>query len=74
MNVHDALRSDSVSPLDVGKQIKKKGTEDNPAVTVSRPEGGNPVVKKASEIHVFEDGEEVPKNEKVSTAASESKK
>lgn len=56
-----------------GKQVKKNGTEDNPAVTVSRPEGGNPVVKRASELHVFEDGEEVPKNEKVPTAAQAKK-
>lgn len=56
-----------------GKEIKKKGTEDNPAVKISRPEGGNPVIKRASELHVFEDGEEVPKNEKVGTAAQAKK-
>lgn len=34
---------------------------------VGRPEGGNPVIKKASELHVFRDGESVPKNEHVAT-------
>jgi hypothetical protein len=50
-----------------GKTITRKGTEDNPAVKVGRPEGGNPVIKKASELHVFDEGEEIPKNEKVPT-------
>lgn len=50
-----------------GKTITRKGDEENPAVKVGRPEGGNPVIKKASELHTFEDGEEIPKNEKVPT-------
>ena len=39
-----------------GKEITRKGTEDNPAVTVENDKpGGNPVIKKASELHVFKE-------------------
>ncbi len=39
-----------------GKEIKRKGTEDNPAVVVSNDKpGGNPVIKKASELHTFKE-------------------
>ena len=39
-----------------GKEIKRKGTEENPAVVVSNDKsGGNPVIKKASELHTFKE-------------------
>ena len=39
-----------------GKEIKRKGTEDNPAVVVNNDKpGGNPVIKKASELHTFQE-------------------
>jgi len=51
-----------------GKEITRKGTEDNPAVVVENDKpGGNPVIKKASELHTFKEGEEIPKSEKVET-------
>ncbi|KAI8824186.1 uncharacterized protein EV422DRAFT_519225 [Fimicolochytrium jonesii] len=50
-----------------GKHITRNGTEDNPALFIENDKkGGNPVVKKASEVHVI-DGEDVPSNEKVET-------
>jgi hypothetical protein len=49
-----------------GKQVTRNGTEDNPAVVIDS--GKNPVVKKGSEVHVMEDGEEVAKGEHVPTA------
>ena len=47
-----------------GKHITRNGTDDNPALFIERK--GNPVLKKASEVHVLGD-EDVPKNEKVET-------
>ena len=39
-----------------GKEITRKGTEDNPAVVVENDKpGGNPVIKKASELHTFKE-------------------
>jgi hypothetical protein len=44
-----------------GKQISRNATEDNPAYRVERhgKGSGNPVIKKHSELHKFEGGEEV---------------
>eukprot|EP00775_Hariotina_reticulata_P007646 gene7646-7849_t len=50
-----------------GKQITRNGTEDNPAVVIDS--GKNPVVKKASEVHVMGDDDEVSKGEHVPTAS-----
>ncbi|KAJ3018597.1 hypothetical protein HKX48_002792 [Thoreauomyces humboldtii] len=50
-----------------GKTISRNGTEDNPAVYIEHK--GNNVLKKASELHVLDDGEELQKGEQVETAA-----
>jgi hypothetical protein len=54
-----------------GKHITRNGEEDNPAVVIDT--GKNPVVKKASELHVMGEGEEVSKGEHVHTAAQDAK-
>jgi hypothetical protein len=54
-----------------GKHITRVGTEDNPAVVIDT--GKNPVVKKASELHVVSEGEDIPKHGHVSTASHKGK-
>ncbi|KAI8903475.1 hypothetical protein DFJ77DRAFT_469440 [Powellomyces hirtus] len=49
-----------------GKHITRKGTDDNPALYIER--SGNNVLKKASEVHVLDEDEELQKGEKVETA------
>eukprot|EP00877_Chromochloris_zofingiensis_P000710 jgi/Chrzof1/1063/Cz01g38280.t1 len=56
-----------------GKQVTRNGTEDNPAFKIENP-GKNPVVKKASELHKLEDGEEVPSKTHVQTRRQEEMK
>ena len=53
-----------------GKHVTRVGTEDNPAVVI---DSKNPVVKKASELHVVSEGEDIPPHGHVSTASHSQK-
>ncbi|KAJ3037795.1 hypothetical protein HDV00_001296 [Rhizophlyctis rosea] len=63
------IHSDHVEKTIAGKHITRAGTDDNPALYIKR-EGrgsGNPVLKKASEVHVLDEGDDVSSSEKVET-------
>jgi hypothetical protein len=49
-----------------GKTVVRKGDESNPAVAITSSKGVT-VVKKASELHKLEEGEEISSKEKVET-------
>ncbi|KAJ3277379.1 hypothetical protein HK104_003347 [Borealophlyctis nickersoniae] len=50
------------------KPITRHGTDSNPALYITRDKPNqNPVVKKASEVHVLQEGEDVKGCEKVET-------
>ncbi|KAL7007283.1 hypothetical protein EMMF5_003122 [Cystobasidiomycetes sp. EMM_F5] len=50
--VKDVKTEDATIESKNGKEIKKKGSEENPAVIISQEDkGGNPVIKRASELN-----------------------
>lgn len=64
------IYTEPVSKEIKGKTISRNGTDDNPAVFVTREEPGrNPVLKKATELHVLDADENPPSTEHVRTRA-----
>ncbi|KAJ3056839.1 hypothetical protein HK097_003722 [Rhizophlyctis rosea] len=63
------IHDEKVDKTIKGKHITRDGTEENPALFIKR-EGrgsGNPVLKKASEVHVLGDDEDISTSQKVET-------
>lgn len=61
------LKPERVTIESKGKHITRVGTEDNPAVVIETSK--NPVVKKANEVHVVSEGEDIPAHGHVPTAS-----